>query len=92
MALFFWPAIFLSLGWNFCEYGFFASEGLVWGWIICGVVFMLMGGLPLYLVARKTTWSELLEATKKNAGSLWPQVLGIAVGIPLGILFFGAVS
>jgi hypothetical protein len=53
VALFFWPAIFLSLGWNFCEYGFFKTGGLAWGWIICGVVFVAMGGLPLYLVARK---------------------------------------
>jgi hypothetical protein len=92
VALFFWPAIFLSLGWNFCEYGFFNTEGLIWGWIVCGVVFVVMGGLPLYLVMRKITWSGLLEAIKSNARTLWPQLLGIAVGIPLGILFFRAVS
>jgi hypothetical protein len=92
VALFFWPAIFLSLGWNFCEYGFFNPEGLVWGWIVCGVVFVIMGGLPLYLAARKTSWSGLLAATKRNAGSLWPQLMGVAAGIPLGILFFRAVS
>jgi hypothetical protein len=92
VALFFWPAIFLSLGWNFCEYGFFSGEGLVWGWIVCGVIFILMGGLPLYLVARKTTGRELLAAARDNKSSLWPQLLGIIVGIPLGILFFNAVS
>jgi hypothetical protein len=40
-----WSALFLSLGWNFWEYGL--ADGPVWGWIICGVVFVLMGGLPL---------------------------------------------
>lgn len=25
----FWPAMFISLGWNFLEYGFFKSGGLV---------------------------------------------------------------
>ncbi len=45
-----WPALFLSLGWNFLEYAFdspLADGGVVWGWLICGIVFMLMGGLPL---------------------------------------------
>jgi hypothetical protein len=46
-----WPALFLSLGWNFLEYGFTAGgdEGWVWGWIIPGVLFVLMGGIPLWL-------------------------------------------
>lgn len=92
VALFFWPAIFLSLGWNFCEYGFFKSEGLAWGWIVCGVVFVLMGGLPLYLVMKKISGRELLETIKSNSKTLWPQLLGIAVGIPLGILFFNVIS
>ena len=49
-----WPALFLSLGWNFMEYGFNSPApggGLEWGWIVCGVLFWAMGGLPLYLVA-----------------------------------------
>lgn len=51
-----WPALFLSLGWNFFEYAFnppFGS-GIVWGWLVCGVVFVLMGGLPLLVVVRPT--------------------------------------
>ena len=49
-----WPALFLSLGWNFLEFGFDPpgeDDGLVWGWIVCGVVFWLMGGLPLFALA-----------------------------------------
>jgi len=43
-----WPALFLSLGWNFLEYGFFAVEGdWVWSWLFCGVLFVLMGAVPL---------------------------------------------
>ena len=47
-----WPALFLSLGWNFLEYGFTAGgeEGLVWGWIVPGVIFVLMGAIPLWIV------------------------------------------
>lgn len=49
-----WPALFLSLGWNFLEYGFNSPApggGLEWGWIFCGVLFWAMGGIPLVLVA-----------------------------------------
>jgi hypothetical protein len=55
IALLGWPALFLSLGWNFFEYGFNPpappgqSPGWEWGWIVCGVVFGLMGGIPLLL-------------------------------------------
>ncbi len=48
-----WPALFLSLGWNFLEFGLNppgADPGeLAWGWLICAVVFGLMGGVPLIL-------------------------------------------
>jgi hypothetical protein len=50
LTLLAWPALFLSLGWNFLDYGVNppdGSAGVVWGWLICGVVFVLMGGLPL---------------------------------------------
>lgn len=47
-----WPALFLSLGYNFFEFGLRPPEGqgLVWGWLICGIVFVLMGGVPLVAV------------------------------------------
>ena len=47
-----WPALFLSLGWNFLEFPGFAPPdgeqgGFIWSWIFCGIVFVLMGGIPL---------------------------------------------
>ncbi len=46
-----WPALFLSLGWNFLEYSVHppdaAGGGIVWGWLIPGIIFVLMGGIPL---------------------------------------------
>jgi len=45
-----WPAVFLSTGWNFLEYGVFppaGADGPVIAWIGCGVVFWIMGGAPL---------------------------------------------
>jgi len=48
-ASLFWPALFLSLGWNFLEFGLWppGGQGLEWGWLICAFVFALMGGAPL---------------------------------------------
>ena len=48
-----WPALFISLGWNFLEYAFNppgpAGQAIVWGWLIPGVVFIVMGAGPLLL-------------------------------------------
>jgi hypothetical protein len=45
----FWPALFLSLGWNFLQYGISppGGGGLVWGWLVCAILFILMGAIPL---------------------------------------------
>jgi hypothetical protein len=43
-----WPALFLSLGWNFLEYGMKAPDGgLEWGFLVPGIMFVVMGGGPL---------------------------------------------
>jgi hypothetical protein len=44
-----WPALFLSLGWNFLQFAVDppGGTGPVVGWIICAVLFFLMGGIPL---------------------------------------------
>lgn len=49
-----WSALFISLGWNFTEFGFRALKeaGGGIGWIICAVLFMAMGLIPLVLIIR----------------------------------------
>ena len=49
-----WPALFLSLGWNFLDFGLDppGGGGLEWGWLTCAIVFGLMGGLPLVFAAK----------------------------------------
>lgn len=47
-----WPALFLSLGWNFLEFGIGAPGGLALGWLVPGVMFVLMGGVPLWVGVR----------------------------------------
>jgi hypothetical protein len=47
-----WPALFLSLGWNFLEYGVRPpgeEPGPSLGWLFCGAVFVLMGAVPLWI-------------------------------------------
>jgi hypothetical protein len=58
-----WSALFLALGWNFLEYSFDppGGGGLEWGWLVCAVVFLAMGGLPLFFLlsptgVRSTLW------------------------------------
>ena len=47
-----WPALFISLGWNFLDFAFHppGDGGLVWGWLVCGIVFWLMGLVPLLFI------------------------------------------
>lgn len=47
-----WPALFLSLGWNFLEYGIRppgGQSGPEIGWLVCGVVFVATGAIPLVI-------------------------------------------
>jgi hypothetical protein len=50
LVLLAWPALFISLGWNFLEYAIWPpgpDTGIVWGWLIPGVIFVIMGAFPL---------------------------------------------
>jgi hypothetical protein len=55
LVLLAWPALFISLGWNFLQYGIAPPADLepeggpIWGWLIPGVVFVLMGAIPLWV-------------------------------------------
>lgn len=51
LAILMWPATFLSLGWNFLEFGIPSANQpeVIWGWLVPGVVFVLMGLAPLYV-------------------------------------------
>lgn len=58
--VFSWSALFLALGWNFLDDGFDApGGGTSAGWLVCGFVFVAMGGAPLLflLTPRAARWS-----------------------------------
>ncbi len=58
-----WPALFLSLGYNFWDFGLNPPDGrsIAWSWIICGAVFVLMGAAPLVLMFQQTKLLYLLH-------------------------------
>ena len=69
-----WPALFLSLGYNFWDYGLDApgDQGAEAGWIVCGVLFVLMGGLPLLALKSKSARKAVFwaDATTRDSGPL----------------------
>lgn len=84
-----WPALFLSLGWNFWDYGLSPpdGDGPVVGWIVCGVLFVLMGGLPLLALKsssiRRTVFWEDAPATAEGRSVLRPTARTIVnVAVP----------
>jgi hypothetical protein len=73
-----WPALFLSLGWNFLEYGISPpfDGGVAWGWLIPGVLFVLMGALPLLWVVPALVRPD--EGPSNMVGAALQQGVGAA--------------
>lgn len=99
-VLFFWSAIFLSLGWNFMEFALYppVGEGPVYAWIICGVMFILMGIGP-FIYVTKAFFDGFLGKVMAQPGEGRPDMrsfllhlVGIALGVGLGIYLFKLVA
>jgi hypothetical protein len=64
LTLLVWNALFLSLGWNFLDFGLHPVDGSDGtGWLVCAVLFALIGGAPLlglfsHGFARDLFWSD----------------------------------
>ena len=81
-----WPALFLSLGLNFMDYALRppdAEATPVWGWLIPGVLFWLLGGAPLAVGV--LAWREARAGRPGNR--LTRQV---ATAVPSRAVIFGA--
>lgn len=90
-----WALLFGSLGWNFLEYAL-AGPDLVWGWLVCGVLFWLMAAPAVYaiLVAVKNAVLPS-EAKQAGAGSRWwvpAYSLLIAAGFLIGAGSYHAIA
>lgn len=91
-----WSALFISLGWNFTEYGIGASKntGPVISWLICAFLFMAMGIIPLFFIIRHfirdlNNRNDYPEAITWK-GKVILQALTACAGIYLGAVFFAA--
>ncbi len=104
-----WSALFISLGWNFMQFGFGIGMGgmLSGGWIICAVVFIPMGLVPLIFIVssffrslrenrsyRESDYDDTSEANGQLAWgtSLILQFTLSAAGFWLGLVFFRTLS
>lgn len=110
LTLLAWPALFLSLGWNFLEYGVNppGDGGLAFGWLIPGVLFVAMGGVPLVfalsaLRSKRATardaatagaQPEVARTSRVNAYTAgWVlQVVALTFGVWAGIQLFEATT
>ena len=98
VALLGWPLLFLSLGYNFLEFAF-SRPRVVGGWLVCGIVFILMGGLPVLVYLRSRGRYGMfspaaggpLPGTEKRplaAGIVVAQLVMMAGGVLLGTVWF----
>jgi hypothetical protein len=81
-----WPALFLALGLNFMDYGFNPPDGgptPVWGWLIPGVLFWLIGGAPL--AVGLLAWREARAGRPGNR-----LTREVATGVPSKAIVLGS--
>ena len=78
-----WVLLFGSLGWNFLEYAF-KGDGVVIGWLVCGIVFELMALPAAALLGRvRRLRRSPASGTTSRRGRWWLAVRrpSVAVGL-----------
>jgi hypothetical protein len=93
LALLGWPALFLSLGWNFLEFGFDPANGggTDGSLVFCGVLFFLMGGVPLLFGLKglaRTLWPAATPSST-SAGSAGSGAWGLSDQIRMATSLVG---
>ncbi|MCT9933878.1 SHOCT domain-containing protein [Planotetraspora sp. A-T 1434] len=58
-----WPALFLSLGYAFLDSSLDPETGVDWSFMVCAVLFILMGGVPLLFLANRGTFRQVFWGT-----------------------------
>lgn len=83
----FWSALFISLGWNFFEFGIYPpmGEGISIAWIVCGVLFVLMGAGPLFVLRKNIIFGSKNSDGFLNIKLIVLHIAVVAVGIYLGL-------
>jgi hypothetical protein len=85
-----WPVLFISLGWNLFKSGFpFGGDrAIVVGYVVSGVLFVVMGGVPLGLLLRPSTLKKKMRLDGHPGRARIHLVLAVAAicGVWAGIL------
>ncbi len=97
---FVWSALFISLGWNFLEFGLSppGGSGPAWGWLVSAAVFLILGAAPLPLTLRGKGPVAALSPVERNTSSAFrttyvaANVVALAAGIALGLVLYSVVS
>jgi Short C-terminal domain len=79
-----WPALFCTLGFNFLQYGVAppGGGGIELGFLIPGILFELMGGIPLVLGLRYGGSDDLAGRDRLRAAQLAAGVLPSEISYP----------
>jgi hypothetical protein len=69
-----WPALFLTLGWNFLEDGLDPpmGEDVALGFVVCGVLFVLVGAGPVLMGA----WTVCRDRRSRRRDATTPRPRG----------------
>jgi hypothetical protein len=90
-----WGVLFGALGWNFLEFAF-KGEGIVWGWLVCGVMFWLMAAPAVFAMLVSVKNAVLPpDRPTSGSGSRWwvPAYTALgAIGFLFGAWSFNALS
>jgi hypothetical protein len=91
-----WAVLFGSLGWNFLEFAFGAADGIVWGWLFCGIVFwaMALPAVVLVFTGIRDILRPPAEATSPPGSPWWLPAYSLmgSAGVLLGWWSFHALS
>ncbi len=92
-----WSALFIALGWNFLDFGMGLSRGtgLVWPWLICALLFIPMGLLPMILIVKRR-WDQYKDR-KLNFDTAWlytllAQLVLVVISVSLAAYLFRIVT
>jgi hypothetical protein len=91
-----WPALFLSLGWNFLEYGVHPpGGGVAFGWLVCAAIFFALGAPVLYFEVKAAP--SAVKGVGERPRRPWRAYLAlnlvaVAAGITAGWAVFSALS
>lgn len=97
-----WSVLFFSLGWQFAVMGFNPpGAGIAWAWILCAVVFAILGFMPLpdYLngvdifglgntVPWLNQWKKPYDDPIYRTAYFLCVILGACAGLLIGLVLF----